>query len=312
MGAKVNGGGQVRVQSKQAQPEVKKAPEVVAQSLGERTLKKSGKVSSFTSTNAAFQPGQASQVPEGTPSFRAGSAASLAALQSGGQLPTKPEDIEAAEQSVAFNSGRDTEWSLASLSKNPKKFLRDVVQLDGRPVTTADQSGCGPTALLMGMIAGRPDSLKEFASKLVNKDGSLNVNGQGFASKLPASFRGDLQESLARLATGKAFTPADVTVLAEAMQSFAKQNGADSNDLKALAKSIESLGVKLPKMELQLFGNPDGSMGHWRVESNGTQFNPWPNKDGQSTQLPAKSGLADGVRDGAGWVRREQIPLGSR
>lgn len=53
-------------------------------------------------------------------------------------------------------------------------------------------------------------------------------------------------------------------------------------------------------------------MGHWRVVSNGTQFNPWPDKHGQSTQLPAKEGLRDGLSDGDGWVRREQVQLGTK
>jgi len=101
-------------------------------------------------------------------------------------------------------------------------------------------------------------------------------------------------------------------MLAEAMQGFAKQTGADPNDLRALASSIESLGVRLPPMELQLFGNPDGSMGHWRVVSNGTQFNPWPDQHGQSTQLPASEGQRDGLRDGDGWVCREQVKLGTK
>jgi hypothetical protein len=201
---------------------------------------------------------------------------------------------------------------MAALKRDPKKFLRNVVQIDGSLRSTVDRTACGPTALLMGMIAGRPEALQELACKLVDAKGGFTEAGARFGSKLSSGAREDLHDSLVRLREGKAFSAADVTQLAECMQGVESRAGASPRDLREAAEAIQSLGVKLPPMELQQFGDPSGAMGHWRVVSNGTQFNPWPNSKGQSTQVPAKDGLADGSRDGAGWVRREQVAIGTK
>jgi len=182
-----------------ATPPAKPAP-----GLSEKSLRKAGKISGFTGTRPAFQPPAGRPLESTAAVLRAGSASTLAALQPGGKLPTKPGEVEAAEQSVAFNPGHEAEWSMAAMKKDPKKFLRDVVQLDGSPRSTADQSACGPTALLMGMIAGRPQSIQELAGKLVDAQGRLTPAGEHFAARLPASAQDDLRESLGRLREGKA------------------------------------------------------------------------------------------------------------
>ncbi|MEW5738681.1 MAG: hypothetical protein AB1938_07120 [Myxococcota bacterium] len=256
--------------------------------------------------------------------MRVGSASTMQRLRdSGGQLPTEPQQLVAAEGAVANNPGVNQEWSMAALKKDPRKFLRNVVQLDGALGSTLDRTACGPTSLLMGMISGRPESIQELAGKLVDAKGNLTGFGKNLAQNAvrgmkpevrearAAEVREELQQAATRLRDGRAFTPADVTTLANCMQGVETLAGAAPNDLREAAIAIERLGVKVPPMELQLFGKPDGTMGHWRVVSRGTQFNPWPNDKGQSTQLPAKQGLESGKRDGAGWVLRDTVTVGS-
>ncbi len=300
--------------------------------LSERALRRTGKASGFSRTFAALPKDSQQPVASDAPVMRAGSVATAQQLR-GGQIPTSVEDLQKAEGAVANNSGVNREWSMAELKKDPKKFLRDVVQLDGALSSTTDRNACGPTSLLMGMIAGRPESVQELAGKLV-ANGKLTPAGEALAARVEASMvrqarktappdkleeklaearrrgaevREELQGAAGRLGSGKDFTPADVTTLANCMQGVESLAGAEPNDLRETALAIAGLGVKLPPLELQLFGKPDGSMGHWRVVSKGTQFNPWPNANGQSTQLPASQGLEAGKKDGAGWVLRDTV-----
>jgi hypothetical protein len=121
-----------------------------------------------------------------------------------------------------------------------------------------------------------------------------------------------VREALVNLSAGKAFTASDVTLFANAMQATETSAGSGADNLERFAKQIAGLGVKVPAMELQLFGTTDKTMGHWRVVAGGTQFNPWPNDKGQSDQLPAAKGLAAGMSDGKGWVLRESLHVGGQ
>jgi hypothetical protein len=291
--------------------------------VSERTRKKTGKVSSFTKTTPALTPSLQKPLATDAPVLRAGSAASLSQLQSGGRLPTSKAEILKLEAKVAADPDKLTPWSKEQLKADPKEFLRDVVQLDGLTETASDRSACGPAALLMGMIAGRPEALIELGGKLMKPNGELAPAGQALVDSLRAgagsptdkaaveSLVGLLAPALQRLQAGREFLPGDVTILAEAMQKYAQQGaqtGMNGADLRSIARAIEGMGVRLPPMTLELYGSGKGT-GHWRVVSGDTQFNPWPDKNGKASQLPVADGQRDGAKDGAGWTRREQVTL---
>ncbi len=215
------------------------------------------------------------------------------------------------EKAVLANKARDAQWSVDDIKKDPDAFLKNVVQLDGNVTSKDDYTACGPTSMLMGMIAGRPESVPELAGKLIDDKGNLTDAGKKMLGKSDGK---ELKDSLTRMRNGK-FSAADVTQLADHLLEGMPQNGAngtDGTDLIRLRAEISKLGVSVPRMELQRFGDPDGGVGHWRVGINGKQYNPWPDSKGQSSVITGSGGLADGVADGASagkkpWVTAEKI-----
>lgn len=265
--------------------------------LSERSLKKSGKVSSFTGTNAPLQPKQRA-LASSAPTFKAGSL--HAGL--GGQLAFA--DAAKAEAAVDANAARTDERSIAQIKKNPDAFLKNVTQLDGVRESTIDQSSCGPTSLLMGMIAARPESIQELGKKLVDESGEPTKAGRALLGSDIDD--GAVKASLYSLRSGR-FSPADVTLLSMVLQHSTGKAGSSAEDLMALRDGIDRLGVDVPKMELQQFGDLNGGQGHWRVNVGGKQYNPWPDENGQSSVV--KGGLKAGARDGQGWTCREKVAL---
>lgn len=211
-----------------------------------------------------------------------------------------------AEAAVRGNAARNTQWTTEEIKKNPDAFLQNVVQIDGINATDSDYTSCGPTALMMGMLAGRPESVPELAGKLIDDKGEFTDAGRKLFG--PDVTSGALKDAVKRIRDGK-FSAADVTLMSEGFLDGIgrKPDGTKAEDLIALRATIGSLGVSVPRMELQQFGSPDGGIGHWRVGVNDKQYNPWPNDKGQSTVIAGPAGLADGGSDGKGWVNREKI-----
>ncbi|MFT3709390.1 MAG: hypothetical protein QM817_17260 [Archangium sp.] len=297
----------------QAKPAAAAKPAPATPELNERAMRRTGKASGFTKSFTPLPSGAGNQVVSDAPTMKAGSAATMQQLR-GGEMPTKLADIEAAEGRAACNADNLKPWTMAELKKSPREFLKNVVQLDGTTRSTADRQACGETSLLIGMIAGKPESIQQLASKLIDAKGNFTAAGNEYASKIGASGADELKDALTRLREGKEFMPADVTTLANAIQGSGKLAGAAPEDISAYAKKIEDLGVTLPAMQLQLFGSedPKKAMGHWRVVAQGTQFNPWPNEQGQSSQIPASKGVAAGKADGAGWTLRDTVNVGTK
>jgi hypothetical protein len=184
--------------------------------------------------------------------------------------------------------------------------VKNIVQVDGMNNTRNDSISCGTTAILMGMAAGRPDSLVELADALVDDSGKPTAEGKkmfGADANSPA-----LLKSVNAIRNGT-FSAKDVTLMAEGMLTGINngQSGTTSDDLIALRSKITSLGVSVPRMELQQFGNADGTLGHWRVGINGKQYNPWPDAKGQSSNLSGPAAFGDSASDGKNWINREKI-----
>lgn len=215
-------------------------------------------------------------------------------------------NVAQAEAAVRKNTARNTQFTMEDIKRDPDAFLKNVVQVDGLAQTSNDATSCGPTSMLMGMIAGRPESIQELASKLVDANGNVTPAGQKMFG--PDANSGLLKECVKRIRDGK-FSAADVTFMAEGLYASTgpSAGGTTGNDLIALRSAITSLGVSVPRMELQQFGSADGGLGHWRVGVNGKQYNPWPDKKGQASIISGPSGLADGASDGVKWTNREKL-----
>jgi hypothetical protein len=215
-------------------------------------------------------------------------------------------NVAQAEAAVRKNTARNTQFTMEQIKQNPDAFLKNVVQVDGRNDTSADATSCGPTAMLMGMIAGRPESIQELAAKLVDEQGNMTPAGLKLFG--PDANSGLLKECVKRIRDGK-FSASDVTFMAEGLYAStgSSTGGTNANDLIALRSAITSLGVSVPRMELQQFGSADGGLGHWRVGVNGKQYNPWPDKKGQASIISGPGGLADGASDGVKWTNREKL-----
>lgn len=214
-------------------------------------------------------------------------------------------DQRKAEAAVRTNKAREKAVSIEDIKKDPDAFLKGVVQIDGHNETGLDVSSCGPTALLMGMIAGRPESMVELGKKLMDDQGNITPAGQKLLADADSPV---MKATLKNLRDGK-FSPRDVTYLAESMRGKmgTATGGVTAQELMGLRSAITSLGVSVPRMELQQFGPPDGTMGHWRVAINDKQYNPWPNAKGQSTVLTGPSSLGDGASDWPGGQLREKL-----
>jgi len=217
------------------------------------------------------------------------------------------------ETAVRNNGARNTLWTTDSIKADRDGFLKNVVQLDGIDKTKDDAVACGPTSFLMGMIAGRPESLPELGKKLLDPQGNFTPDAQKLLGK--ATTDKDeaprLKAALTHIRDGK-FSAADVTQLSEGLLEGTPggpASGTNAKDLIALRASVTKLGVSVPRMELQHFGNPDGGMGHWRVGVDGKQYNPWPNTKGQSTIMSGNDAMVDGVSDGRGWGVAEKLYL---
>ncbi len=237
------------------------------------------------------------------PALASGGAAPAPSSSSGGKTDF---NVAKAEAAVRGNKVRETTFTMAQIKADPDKFLKNVVQVDGLKATSADATSCGPTSLLMGMIAGRPESIQELATRCMNADGTMTAAGQklfGNDANSPV-----LKAAVKRIRDGE-FSAADVTFMAEGLYASTGGGGGGTkaDDLIALRSAITSLGVSVPRMELQQFGSADGGLGHWRVGVNGKQYNPWPDNKGQSTIISGPTGLADGSSDGVKWTCREKV-----
>ena len=212
-----------------------------------------------------------------------------------------------SEAQVRANTARNTQWSMDDIKRNPDAFLKNVVQVDGLDQTSSDYTACGTTSVLMGMIAGRPESVQELASKLVDANGNVTAAGQKLFG--PDANAQVLKDAVKHIRDGH-FSAADVTLMSEGLldgMPNGAANGTKAQDLIQLRASITQLGVSVPRMELQQFGSPDGGVGHWRVGINGKQYNPWPDSHGQSSVITGPGGLTDGASDGQRWVNREKV-----
>ncbi|MFT3842004.1 MAG: hypothetical protein QM723_33745 [Myxococcaceae bacterium] len=217
---------------------------------------------------------------------------------------SNPKKLEAA---VRANTARNTQFTTDDIKKDPDAFLKNVVQLDGIDKTSDDYTACGPTAMMMGMIAGRPESVTELAKKLVDEHGNCTPAGRKLFG--PDADAPLLKSAMTNIRNGK-FSAADVTMMSEGLTAGmpnGANNGTGAEDLIALRSTITKLGVSVPRMEMQLYGSPDGGLGHWRVGVNDKQYNPWPNSKGQSSTISGPAGLADGAADGKGWTNREKL-----
>jgi hypothetical protein len=218
-------------------------------------------------------------------------------------------DLGKAENYVAKNKDRDKPVNIAQIKADPDAFLKNVSQVDGDYATDDDGVSCGTTAVVMGMLASRPDSVVELSKKLSNADGTPTDAGR----KMLGSAANDpkVQKALAAIDSGT-FTPAQAGLLGDALYTgCGKKDGAGltGDDLIRVRGRITQLGVSVPQMELQQFGDKAGSMGHWRVGVNGKQYNPWPDEAGKTSISADGTGLAKGSLDGGStpWVTREKI-----
>ena len=224
--------------------------------------------------------------------------------ETGGKIPfANGANAEAAVRSN--DRARTQNWSMEQIRQNPNGFLSNVVQIDGIDGTDTDRTSCGPTALMMGMIAARHDSARELATKLIDAQGHPTAD---CLRLMPAADANApmMREALTRMRNGN-FSARDVTFVAEGFRDKMGGAGADSQALIRLRNNISGLGVSVPRMELQNFGNPDGTQGHWRVNVNGTQYNPWPDEHGHSGRMGNTGSLTSGSSDGAGWQCREKL-----
>jgi len=223
--------------------------------------------------------------------------------ESGGQIPFA--NGAQAERATRSNAARTQVWTAEQIRQNPNGFLANVVQIDGIDGTTADRSSCGPTALMMGMIAGRPDSARELASHLIDAQGHPTADCLRLMPAADAN-SAEMRAALTRMRSGN-FSARDVTFVAEGFRDHMAGGGVSSQSLISLRNSIAGMGVSVPRMELQNFGHPDGTQGHWRVNVNGTQYNPWPDEHGHSGRMGTVGSLTSGSHDGAGWQCREKL-----
>ena len=237
-------------------------------------------------------------VRAGSPDVRRALDTSVGQLGSGGR--TAFDNVNQSEAAVRRNAARNEPWTMERISRDPDAFLRNVTQLDGNARTRGDHTACGPTALMMGMIAARPESIREFATKLIGANGRPTAAAEALLSAPRAP------QTLAALNAIRSgtFSARDVTTLSD--QLLGRNPDTSGNQLMALRATITRLGVNVPRIELQQFGAPDGSMGHWRAMVNGTQYNPWPNADGEAG-ITREAPLRAGMADGDGFVCREKL-----
>mgnify|MGYP001490605744 CR=1 FL=1 len=214
-------------------------------------------------------------------------------------------DAKKAEAAVRGNKAREKAVSIDDIKKDPDAFLKNVVQVDGIDKTGLDISSCGPTAMLMGMIAGRPESVVELGKKLMDDQGNITPAGRKLLDGADSPL---VKAAVKNIRDGK-FSAKDITFLAESLRGKmgTPTGGVTAKDMIALRSAITGLGVSVPRMELQQFGPPDGTMGHWRVGVNGKQYNPWPDAKGQSTVKTGPESLADGASDWPGGQLREKL-----
>lgn len=226
------------------------------------------------------------------------------------------EQTEAAEGAVQKNDARWKGVSVADIAKNPDAFIANCVQVDGMS-STEDQTSCGPTSVLLGVVAGRPQAMVEIAQKLVDGNGNPTEACKKLFPKIAGKDGKEYREVLKNIRTGT-FRPIDVTVLSRGMYEdmLAKRPGGKplgtvGEDLIQLRSKLGSLGVSIPRMELQFFGpSMQTGMGHWQVGVGGKQYNPWPDANGKVGIVndPQHSGigLMKG-RFGDDWANLEKI-----
>src|SRR6185369_8884447 len=108
------------------------------------------------------------------------------------------------------------------------------------------------------------ESVTELAKKLVDEHGNCTPAGRKLFG--PDADAPLLKSAMTNIRNGK-FSAADVTMMSEGLTAGmpnGANNGTGGEDLIALRSTITKLGVSVPRMELQLYGSPDGGLGHWR------------------------------------------------
>lgn len=230
---------------------------------------------------------------------------------------TNPLDqTQAAEAAMAKNDARWKGVSVEDIAKNPDAFIANCAQVDGMS-STQDQTSCGPTSVMIGVVAGRPQAMVELAQKLVDGNGNPTDACKRLFPKIAGPDGKEYREVLKNIRTGT-FRPIDVTVLSRglyedmlAKRPGGKPLGTTGEDLIALRSKLSSLGVSIPRMELQFYGpSMEPGMGHWQVGVGGKQYNPWPDANGKVGIVndPQHSGigLMKG-RFGDNWANLEKI-----
>lgn len=248
-------------------------------------------------------------VPTSPPARRAGPSRGLslttAGDQGGGGMSTRAK-AEAAVKARAADMAKPS--TTAEIAADPKAFIARTPQVDGDMKSKDDAIVCGTMATMYGMIAGRPESLRELATKLVDDKGNATAEGQRAFPNLVGN--ANARQALLNIRNDR-IAPKDVQTVARAMIHDVgdTSQGATAAGLIALRGKIARLGVAVPRYELQQYGNPNGGMGHWRVGVQGAQFSPWPGKDGKAEVITDGSGIARGSADMPGWMLREKIYL---
>lgn len=226
------------------------------------------------------------------------------------------EETSAAEAAMGKNDARWKGVSVADIAKNPDAFIANCAQVDGLS-STSDQTSCGPTSVLIGVVAGRPQAMVDIAKKLVDANGNPTAECKKLFPTIAGEGGKEYREVLKNIRTGT-FRPIDVTVLSRGMYEdmLAKRPGGKplgtvGEDLIQLRSKLSSLGVSIPRMELQFYGpSMQTGMGHWQVGVNGNQYNPWPDENGKVGIVhdPEHSGigLMKG-RFGDDWANLEKI-----
>ncbi len=266
-------------------------------------------VTSFYRAGAPAETASVEPTPTSRPPRRAGPtrglALSTAGDQGGAGMSTRAQ-AEAAVKARAADMAKPS--TTAEIAADPKSFIARTPQVDGDLKSKDDAVVCGTMATMYGMIAARPESLRELATKLVDDKGNATPEGQRNFPHLVGN--ASARQALLNIRNDR-IAPKDVQTVARAMLHDVgdTSQGATAAGLIALRGKIARMGVAVPRYELQQYGNAHGGMGHWRVGVNGTQFSPWPGKDGKAEVITDGSGIARGSADMPGWMLREKIYL---
>lgn len=225
--------------------------------------------------------------------------------------PTTQEELDAdlarlrtkTELDAAFNADRTKQWPAADIKKDPRGFVRNMVESDGNTGTEADKNSCAPNSMLAGALLKRPESGQELGEKL------LSPKGQ---KEFPEMQKEPLRASVERMKSGN-YSPADVSAVGSMMEQklhYTSPDGREDPGVNhprnlVLHAKLANIGWTQPESRMDVYGTPQRKGTHATAFSNGTGYDPfnYPGSHGQATVLRGEDsarahGLAIGPRVG--------------